>query len=251
MGNPYFQFKQFTIQQDRCAMKVTTDACLFGTWVAKKVVASSLAMTSWNLEVGSILDIGTGTGLLSLMLAQEIHVSIDGIEIDEAAAKQASENVAASPWKERVNIIHGNIKDHAVLPLDRYDVIVSNPPFYENELASPHAKKNMAHHDEGLLLPELLQVISKTLAPGGLFYLLLPYKRMEEAKLLLQKNHLAITHTTMVRQSTQHGYFRLFIAGGHEGKTSNHLQDEIAIKNEKNEYTAEFIELLKDYYLHL
>ena len=245
MANSYFQFKQFTTHQDRCTMKVTTDACLFGAWATKEVEC-------WKFEVSTILDIGTGTGLLSLMLAQKIHAHIDGIEIDKATAGQAVENSAASPWKESINIIHGDVKDASVLSRKQYDVIVSNPPFYENQLSSPSTKKNIAHHDEGLLLPDLLQVISKKLAPEGLFCLLLPYKRVEEAKQLMEKNHLAITHITMVKQSTRHDYFRLFIEGSHAGKPGAHYtQDEIAIKDEKNEYTREFTELLKDYYLHL
>jgi tRNA1Val (adenine37-N6)-methyltransferase len=238
-------------------MKVTTDACLFGAWAAREV-ASFLAITGRKSEAGSpprrwtgILDIGAGTGLLSMMLAQKVHVPIDGIEIDETTAEQATENIIASPWKDRINIVHGDIKDVS-LPHDRYDVIISNPPFYENELASPDAKKNIAHHDEGLLLPELLQVINKTLVPDGIFCLLLPYKRMEEVEQLMQRNHLVINHITLVRQSTQHDYFRILISGIHSSdRNVGCVKDEIAIKNEKNEYTGEFTGLLKDYYLHL
>jgi len=226
-------------------MKVTTDACLFGAWAGRKIEGR-------KPEAGNILDIGTGTGLLSLMVAQKIQAPIDAIEIDKATAEQAGENIAASTWKDKIRLVHGNVKDPSVLPRDQYDVIISNPPFYENELSSPHLKKNIAHHDESLLLTDLLQVISKTLAPGGLFCLLLPYKRMEEIEGLIQKNQLAITCATLVRQSTQHNYFRLLIAGSHfrNGNTS-YTKNEISIRNERNEYTAEFTGLLKDYYLHL
>jgi tRNA1Val (adenine37-N6)-methyltransferase len=121
VANNYFQFKQFTIHQDRCAMKVTTDGCLFGAWIAKQVDGNKLA-------VDNILDIGTGTGLLSLMIAQQSPAKIDAIEIDKETYEQAKENVAASPWAERINIIHGDAKQ---LPASQqYDVIVSNPPFY-------------------------------------------------------------------------------------------------------------------------
>jgi tRNA1Val (adenine37-N6)-methyltransferase len=245
MANSYFQFKQFTIHQDRCAMKVTTDACLFGAWVVREV-------GNRKPEVGSVLDIGAGTGLLSLMLAQKINASIDAIEIDKGAAEQAKENSLASPWSGSINIIHGDVKEPVVLPRSQYDVIVSNPPFYENELTSPHIKKNIAHHDEALLLQELLPVISKTLAPGGVFFLLLPFKRKEEVELELQKNQLAIIDGMLARQSTQHDYFRLLIAGTHaENSGINYTKNEIAIRDEKNEYTPEFTKLLKDYYLHL
>src|SRR5258705_6346666 len=151
MANSYFKFKQFTIHQDRCAMKVTTDACLFGAWVA--IEAGIL-----ESEDGSILDIGAGTGLLSLMLAQKTNVSIDSVEIDEAAAKQARENADASPWKERIFVMPGDAKYMAYTLCKNFDIIISNPPFYENELASPDHHKNIAHHDGGLLLDELLQV---------------------------------------------------------------------------------------------
>jgi tRNA1Val (adenine37-N6)-methyltransferase len=245
MANSYFQFKQFTIHQDRCAMKVTTDGCLFGAWAGNEI-------RDQKSEVGSILDIGTGTALLGIMLAQRINAVVDAIEIDEDAATQAAENSKKSPWKERIRIIHGDVNDQSALLRDQYDVIVSNPPFYENELPSPHVKKNIAHHDQGLLLPDLLQIIGKKLAPEGLFCLLLPYKRMEDAVLLIQKSNLAITHITQVRQSTQHGYFRIFISGSHaDSRDNNYSTNEIAIRNEQNEYTTEFTGLLKDYYLHL
>jgi tRNA1Val (adenine37-N6)-methyltransferase len=247
MANSFFQFKQFTIHQDRCAMKVTTDACLFGAWATKEVMSSESVARQ-------VLDVGSGTGLLSLMLAQKTNnsVTIDSIEIDAAAATQAQSNAAASPWKERIFVIPGDAKDMARTPGKKYDAIISNPPFYGNELTSPDHQKNLAHHHSGLLLEELLQIISNNLAPDGHFYLLLPYKRILETGFVLQKYHLEITHATLVRQSTQHDHFRLFIAGKHAGNSEEiYIKDEIAICNDKQEYTKEFIELLKDYYLYL
>ena len=243
MANNYFQFKQFTIHQDRCAMKVTTDGCLFGAWVAKQVHSN-------KLTVDSILDIGTGTGLLSLMVGQQSNASIDAIEIDKETYEQAKENAAASPWADRINIIHGDIREFQ--GLQQYDIIISNPPFYENELKSGNTKKNKAHHDEGLLLDDLLTIIQQNLSPKGEFYLLLPYKRNEEIENALAKNKLAISHKTLVKQSTLHNYFRIILSGKHKnGKNEDFATSEIAIRNQKQEYTPEFINLLKDYYLHL
>ena len=184
MSNSYFQFKQFIIQQDRSAMKVTTDACLFGAWAAQEV-------KSKNEKVKNILDIGAGTGLLSLMFAQKNSSAIiDTIEIDNDAYEQAKENVAASPFSDRINIINGDVKTFSFSK--KYDVIISNPPFYENEIKSLNEKKNIAHHHSGLLLEELINIIKLNLAPSGDFYLLLPFKRNKEFKEILLKQDLHI-----------------------------------------------------------
>ncbi|MDP4263910.1 MAG: methyltransferase, partial [Bacteroidota bacterium] len=137
MANNYFQFKQFIIHQDRCAMKVTTDACLFGAWAAKRIRNS-------GDRTLNMLDIGTGTGLLSLMIAQQCDALIDAIEIDKVAAGQAEENVTSSPWKEKIRITQGDIKYFAKSSSSRYDIVICNPPFYENELVSPSHEKNIA-----------------------------------------------------------------------------------------------------------
>jgi tRNA1Val (adenine37-N6)-methyltransferase len=224
-------------------MKVTTDGCLFGAWIAKQVDSNKLA-------VDSVLDVGTGTGLLSLMIAQQSHAKIDAIEIDKEAYEQAKENVANSPWPDRINIILGDAKELPASP--QYDVIISNPPFYENELKSGSSKKNKAHHDEGLLLDDLLGVIQRNLKPQGKFYLLLPYKRNEEIENYFAKSGLAISHKTLVKQSRQHNYFRILLSGKHSGNKKEDFDlNEISIRNDKREYASEFINFLKDYYLYL
>jgi tRNA1Val (adenine37-N6)-methyltransferase len=258
MSNSYFQFKQFTVQQDQCAMKVTTDGCLFGAWVAEKVsgldqIAIGLGVENSVPGLFNILDIGTGTGLLSLMLAQKNPSSeIDAIEIDKAAAKQAQSNADESPWKEKIFVMPGDAKDMAYTFAKEYDVIISNPPFYENELASPDDKKNMAHHDGGLLLEDLFEIIQEVLAPAGRFYIMLPYKRMTEARLLAEKYSLRVTETVMVKQSVNHHCFRIFITGQHSSSTDKtYNRSEMAIIDQNRKYTSEFTLLLKDYYLHL
>lgn len=248
MANSYFQFKQFIIHQDRCAMKVTTDSCLFGAWAAEQIRTMKAEVRAGPVD--QLLDIGTGSGLLSLMVVQKTTALIDAIEIDNDAFEQASENIAASPWKNRVNIFHANAKEFPFLK--QYDLIISNPPFYENELKSRNSKKNRAHHDESLLLDELMSIIKNNLRPGGRFFLLLPYKRNEEIDSAAKKNDLCVYHKVLVRQSVNHDYFRIMIGGAHQqDKKGNYSITELAIKNETQEYTAEFIDLLKDYYLYL
>ena len=249
MSNSWFQFKQFIIQQDRCAMKVTTDSCLFGAWVAEKI-RSSAAGLSGKTKPGKILDIGTGTGLLSLMISQKNESPVDAIEIDNDAYEQASSNVSNSPWAGRINIIHGDARK--VMFPGKYDVILSNPPFYEKELKGADATKNLAHHNEGLLFPELLALIKNNLSPGGSFYLLLPYKKTDAIKKLLVENGLTLQHTCFVRQTVDHDYFRIMLAGKLTGDQQPEINiDEISIKDKEDQYTPAFINLLRDYYLRL
>jgi len=239
MANNYFRFKQFTVHQEQVAMKVTTDACLFGAWAAKNI--------AHNTKGNNILDIGTGTGLLSLMIAQQVNAQIDAIEIDKAAAEQAKENTANSPWKDRIHVLHG---DARVFDFNKqYDNIISNPPFYENELTSGDMLKNTAHHDAGLLISELLGIISRQLKDDGRFFLLLPFKRYEEIKAVILSHSMKLINTCLVKQSNRHSFFRVLIAGGKkEGAT---VTEELAIKDDAGSYTDEFSRLLKGYYLYL
>lgn len=241
MANTYFQFKQFTINQDRCAMKVTTDGCLFGAWIAEQAFHISLKKTA--------LDIGTGTGLLSLMLVQKNDsLSITAVEVDKEAALQAGENFEASPWNKNLENIHTDIKTFS--PVTKYDLIISNPPFYEKELESPDTQKNLAHHSGGLFLDELLKAIATHLETPGVFFLLMPFKRKDEIGPILKKHSLYIHEHVLVSQSIKHDHFRIMIRGGkrEERKTRT---SELSIWNDNQQYTPAFTELLKDYYLKL
>jgi tRNA1Val (adenine37-N6)-methyltransferase len=203
MANPFFQFKQFTVFHDQCAMKVTTDACLFGAWVAKK-----MSEKNWNEK--KMLDIGTGSGLLSLMIAQQNNLFIDAVEIDIFAAKQAKENLASSPYADRLRLFPCNI---LAFEQTGYDCIVSNPPFYENELISPKQEKNIARHSQQLSLKDLIASINQKLNADGIFFLLLPYKRKTEMQILLEANTLFINEIITVSQSHGHSPFRCMIMG--------------------------------------
>jgi tRNA1Val (adenine37-N6)-methyltransferase len=244
MSNPYFEFKHFTVYQDHCAMKVATDGCLFGGWIADE-------NKSEQVKAERVLDIGSGTGLLSLMYAQKNPSSkIDAIEIDEDACRQAMQNIAASPFAKQIEVIHGDVKRFA--SSKKYDCIISNPPFYEKEITSNDNKKNIAHHHSGLRLEELLNIIRESLSPTGTFYLLLPFKRNEEIRKILLKQGLWVSKILFVRQSTQHNYFRMMIAGKLDQENgAETFIEQISIRDDQRQYTKEFKELLKDYYLYL
>ncbi len=223
-------------------MKVTTDTCLFGS------LAPALPRREEGLHV---LDIGTGTGLLALMYAQKVpFATIDAIEIDEEAATQAIENVETSPWKDRITVINADAR--TFIFSKKYDLIISNPPFYENELKGDNKKKNIAQHNEGLLLPELLALIQKNLATNGCFYLLLPYKRNREIRDLLLKHEFDILKMIFIRPSVKHDYSRIITEGRLKKEELVETKiDEISIIGPDQKYTAVFKKLLTGYYLHL
>jgi len=242
MANSYFKFKQFTIHQDRCAMKVTTDSCLFGAWVAKQ-------LSDEHHRTTTMLDVGTGTGVLSLMAAQKNpQLIIDAIEIDDSAFAQATQNIFETKFKNEIRVYHDNVLQEK--SGKKYDIIVSNPPFYEKELKSLNNEKNLAHHDEGLLLEDLLPIIKVRLNDNGVFYLLLPHKRKNEIESLFRKNNLHCSKIISVSQSTKHEYFRILIEGKLHGQHSQ-VENELSICDESGNYTSEFIALLGDYYLNL
>lgn len=225
-------------------MKVTTDAALFGAWVSKQTETRKPGAET-------VLDIGTGTGLLALMYAQKNpEANIDAIEIDEEAAAQALENVEAFPKKNRIQVINA---DARVFSFHRkYDLIITNPPFYENELQSDTVKTNIARHGKELSIKKMLNIIKDNLKPEGFFCLLLPFKRNAEIRGLLSEHGFTVPQMTFVRQSVKHDYFRIMLTG--ELRTEKKEQtrfDEISIWNERQQYTPEFEEFLKDFYLHL
>src|SRR6266542_1220956 len=257
MSNSFFRFKQFTVHQDNCAMKVCTDACLFGSWVAHQI-------RNPKSEIRNALDMGTGTGLLSLMFAQKNpHAIIDAVEIDVAAAQQAKENFEASPWKDRLHVYHTSIQQFnpsTIQPFDqsttppfnqptKYDLILSNPPFFENDLKSDNARRNLALHSSELSLEELLNVVIKHLNDDGSFAVLLPYHRMQQFINLATQQSLHLSEKILVKQTTAHSYFRNILWFTKEPTSAQ--QSEIIIQNEEGKYTIEFVELLKDYYLYL
>lgn len=238
MSNNYFRFKQFTVHQELCAMKVCTDACLFGAWLSAKPFFPSTK---------HIMDIGAGTGLLSLIMAQKTIAMIDAVEMEESAAQQAKENFEVSPWKGQLTLIFNDIKELVIAP--KYDLVISNPPFYTNDLKSDNNKKNLALHSEALNLNELLQTSLKALANEGRLALLLPAHRADEFEKMALTNGLYLEEKAGVKQTEKHSWFRVLLL--FSSIPSDTIYTEIIIKDAYNNYTKEFSELLKDYYLFL
>jgi tRNA1Val (adenine37-N6)-methyltransferase len=235
-----FQFKKFTIRQEGCSMKVCTDSCLFGAWAA----AVTEAM---NAKPKTILDMGTGTGLLSLMLAQKCTAEIHAVEVDQASYARAAGNFTASPWSEHLQAFHADVKEWKA-PCT-YDFIISNPPFYQNDLMPEDNGKSVAKHSSMLRLEDLLLKVKDLLNDNGSFAVLLPSsaaKRFENAAAV---NSLFVKEKMEVKQTPLHRYFRTMLLL--QNQKTGVVKSGLTIKNKDNKYTSEFTGLLKDYYLYL
>lgn len=237
MSNTYFQFKQFTIHQEKAALKVCTDACIFGAWVAQRMPFT-----------GRVLDIGAGTGLLMMMLAQQTDLYVDGIEIDPDSFQQATANIQANPWKERLQVLQGDVKTFSFQ--HTYDGIITNPPFFENDLISNQQKEQVAKHSTALTLEDLIAAIQNNLTPEGQFAILLPYHRHDYFTKLAFEFGYHLNEQVWVKQHEKKSdYFRTISIYSRSAK--KYEPDFLSIRNDQNEYTPAFTALLKDYYLHL
>lgn len=238
MANPYFRFKKFTVYHNKCAMKVGTDAVLLGAW----------ADTSF---CRNILDIGTGTGIIALMLAQRSQATVEAIDIDKEACVQATENAAASPYTERIKVVHASCADFAASNQQkRYDLIVSNPPYFINSLKCPDNKRTVARHTDTLLLSDLIREAQTLLSPSGRIALVLPYERLEEVKALASANHLYICRQTDVIPTPGAAPKRLLVElSTTEENIKN--RDTLTIEEARHQYTLEYIALTKEFYLKM
>ena len=220
-------------------MKVCTDACVLGAYADVRTSAKS--------TVNRVLDIGTGTGLLALMTAQRNSTAtVDAVEIDDAAFEQARENVAASPFVEQVRIIHGRIQDFESSV--SYDRILTNPPFYTNNLRSPDVAVNRALHTDELSFPELVEAVVRLMRPDGQWWVLLPPYEAGKLTELAGQSGLWPFRRLALRHHAQKPIFRI-INGFSFGK-SQVADETLAIHEpEGREYTVEFRTLLRDFYL--
>ena len=253
-------------------MKVCTDACLFGGWVANDPVVVSAE---------TILDIGTGTGLLSLMLAQansnHSNLKITAIEIESDAANEAANNFALSPWANCLKVIPSSLQDYCLninpseSTIQTFDCVITNPPFYEGDLKSPDEKKNLASHSAALPWSELIKHVSNLLKEGGSYFVLIPALRSYTMQKLAALNGLELIEEVLVHNTAKNLPIRAmqkFIKRVNT-KDNNCIQQpdlnsietnkantiikrsKIIIKDDDNKYTADFTALLKNYYLHL
>ncbi len=238
MSNTWFRFKQFAVSQDRCAMKVTTDACIQGAWTPVPVAAAR------------VLDIGTGTGLLSLMLAQRNPPLLtDAVEYDAEAAGQATENVAASPWRENIAVTACDVKDFQAA--HRYDLIICNPPFFSNSLLSGKESKDRARHDVSLTRAELATVVARHLASGGQFSILLPYTEYQLWKEAAASVGLMETRCLHVKHTPTSAVKRVVGIFSCRKQETIPAPEILVIKDGHGRYSAAFSELLGPFYLEL
>ncbi|WP_417366110.1 tRNA1(Val) (adenine(37)-N6)-methyltransferase [Flavobacterium beibuense] len=234
-----FQFKQFTIQQDRCAMKVGTDGVLLGAW----------APVSNNPF--SILDIGAGTGLIALMLAQRSTAEqIDAIEIDDEAYEQAVENFEESKWGDRLFCYHAGLDEFVEEMHDEeYDIIVSNPPFYSENYSSGNEQRDKARFTESLPFEHLIEAASILLSENGIFSVIIPFKEEEKFIAIAAEFNLYPAKITRIKGTPDTEIKRSLMAFTRQQAET--IFDELVIETARHQYTPEYTELTKDFYLKL
>lgn len=234
--NTFFEFKRFRIDQAQAAMKVTTEACILGAW-------------AFHEAPTRILDIGTGTGLLALMMAQRYPQShIDAVEIEKNAFNEATQNIQQSQFAPQIHLYHTAIQTFSQNIPYKYDLIICNPPFYKNHLQRNHLILNQALHQITLHLHEVAQICSFLLNEKGLAWILLPPFTMDDFVNIALKNRLFPQSCLHVYHSPCHALLRKIVAFGKEKKSCSTY--ELFIKDEQENYTTTFKNLLKEFYLH-
>lgn len=234
-----FQFKQFSLEQDQCAMKIGTDGLLLGAWAPIEHIPNQ------------ILDIGTGTGIIALMLAQRSSAAqIDALEIEENAYEQATDNFENSPWNDRLFCFHAGLDEFMDEPEDEYDLIVSNPPFYSEDYKTNNEQRDLARFQDALPFEDLIEAADLLLSENGVLAVIIPFKEEERFLALanefemypIQITHVKGTPTTEIKRS-----LLALSRNNIETPTIN----ELVIEIERHEYTPEYIALTKEFYLKM
>jgi tRNA1Val (adenine37-N6)-methyltransferase len=234
-----FQFKQFAVNQDQCAMKIGTDGVLLGAWVPI------------DTHPNSILDIGTGTGIIALMLAQRCDAQqIDALEIDENAYEQAVDNFESSPWSDRLFCFHAGLDEFVEEPEDEYDLIVSNPPFYVEDYRSDNAQRDLARFQEAMPFEDLVEAAALLLSENGVFAVIIPFKEEEKFLELAKEYELFPIKITRVKGTHETQIVRSLLAF-RRYELAVLTADELVIEINRHEYTDDYIALTKDFYLKM
>lgn len=234
-----FSFKKFTVLQDKCAMKVGTDSVLLGAWCPI------------DNHPFSVLDIGAGTGILSLMLAQRSNAEqIDAIEIDENAYEQCVENFENSPWSDRLFCFHAGLDEFVAEPEEEYDIIISNPPFYSEDFKTDNSQRDLARFQDALPFEELVEAANLLLSENGIFAVIIPFKEEERFIDLCAEVELFPVKVTRVKGTHNTLVVRSLLAFKRY-ELSVLEADELVIEINRHEYTDDYINLTKDFYLKM
>ena len=234
-----FQFKQFSVNQDQTAMKIGTDGVLLGAW------------TPLENNPKSVLDIGTGTGIIALMLAQRSEAEqIDALEIDESAYEQAVENFENSPWGDRLFCFHAGLDEFVDDPEDEYDLIVSNPPFFSEDYRSDNEQRDLARFQEAMPFEELVEAADLLLSENGIFSVIIPFNEEDRFIELCAEFELFPIKITRVKGTKNTKIIRSLLAFKRY-ELAVLTADELVIEISRHEYTPEYISLTKDFYLKM
>ena len=234
-----FSFKHFSIQQDKTAMKVGTDGVLLGAW------------TPINHKPNSILDIGAGTGLIALMLAQRTAAEqIDALEIDEEAYEQATDNFENSPWSDRLFCYHAGLDEFVEEPEEEYDLIVCNPPFYTEDYKTDNEQRDLARFSDAMPFEELIEAADLLLSENGIFSVIIPYKEEEKFIAMANRSELYPIKITHVKGTPNSEIKRSLLAFS-RNEIEKFSIDTLIIETARHIYTQEYIELTKDFYLKM
>lgn len=234
-----FSFKKFDIQQDRTAMKVGTDGVLLGAWAPIPE------------NIFSVLDIGAGTGLIALMLAQRTNAEqIDALEIDEEAYEQAVDNFENSPWGDRLFCYHAGLDEFIEEPEDEYDLIVSNPPFYSEDYKTESEQRDLARFQDAMPFEDLVEAADLLLSENGILAIIIPFKEEKKFTDLAFEFELYPFKITHVKGTPTAEIKRSLLAFGRDQNKAIE-KNELIIENSRHNYTEEYTALTKDFYLKM